>query len=222
MALLVQNGGGNTLNNTNVPKAFASNVTAGNLIIVGQTIDSASDIATAPTDSLGNTYVNATKRLGASVSSYVWYAENIAGGACTVTAHTSSTVGQTMGIAEVSGEATSSSLGAVQTNTENDTAAPSVAATAPTAGMAFGVLATTTAETITPEGTWTQIYEQESYAIMTGSHIVKVVTSGSQTASWSLGTTSNCRTCIAIFKDAAGGGGLSIPVAIKHYRSLRA
>ena len=142
---------------------------------------------------------------------------NITGGACTVTVTASSGSYYSVGIIEVSGCATSSALDVTNIAGEA-TATPSIAAIATTSGMAIGSLGWNATRTCTEEGTWSLIYEQESYSNMTHSSINKVISSGSNTASWTLSGSATCVSCIAIFKDAAGGGGLSIPIAMYHYQ----
>src|SRR3989304_1598661 len=85
---------------TTLAKAFASNVTAGNLIVVAVTKDAAADTIQTPTDSLGNTYALAVKS-NYNTSNYIFYAMNITGGACTVTVTASSGSYYSVGIIEV-------------------------------------------------------------------------------------------------------------------------
>lgn len=69
--------------NTNVA-AMSSNVTAGNLLVLGLTAGSA-DTIDSITDSLGNTWTLAVDNTGTDRRTWLYYAKNITGGACTVT-----------------------------------------------------------------------------------------------------------------------------------------
>jgi hypothetical protein len=82
---LVQTKSGNagSYSNTNV-QAFSSNVTAGNFIVLAITAGSADTIASV-VDSLSNSYTLATSDASADRTTWVYYAQNITGGACTIT-----------------------------------------------------------------------------------------------------------------------------------------
>jgi hypothetical protein len=87
---------------TTMVKAFTSNVTAGNTIVVFSRVSSGGGSITGVTDSLGNTYV---ERLASSTNRYkIYEASNITGGACTVTvAYATSGSARGIGIWEASG-----------------------------------------------------------------------------------------------------------------------
>ena len=74
---------------TTVAKAFGSNVTAGNLIVVCVwSPQSASHAVSTVEDSLGNTYelaIGPITQSSLGYRGYIYYAKNIGGGACTVT-----------------------------------------------------------------------------------------------------------------------------------------
>ena len=66
---------------------FASSITAGNLIYVVASADSAATAFNTPTDTLGNTYTaigNATES-GTGTFAYHWYAKNVNGGTNSIT-----------------------------------------------------------------------------------------------------------------------------------------
>lgn len=98
---------------TTVTVTFGSNVTAGNTIVVGG--GGVGYDLSGVTDSLGNTYSGPTNNIyDAAVDTHtgMWYAENITGGACTVTL-TFTNAGVTykrMAVAEYSGLKTSASF----------------------------------------------------------------------------------------------------------------
>lgn len=85
--------------------AFSSNVTAAGLIVIG-VVTFNTGITLTITDSLGNTYAQAGTYLLNGAGTYrlsIWYAKNIAGGACTVTVTPSATAFITWGQSEYSG-----------------------------------------------------------------------------------------------------------------------
>jgi hypothetical protein len=91
-------------------KAFVSDNTAGNLIIVAvQWVTTAQTVTVA--DSLGNTYQAATSQLDITYGALqIWYAMNVGAGANTVTATFNGTTTSTMAIHEYSGLVTTSAL----------------------------------------------------------------------------------------------------------------
>jgi len=92
----------NDAGGTSTAKAFTSNVTAGNLIVVTGYFGNSATCA----DSLGNTYQS-----GATNGRLrMFYAENITGGACTVTVSHDSATYRRISIHEYSGAKTSASM----------------------------------------------------------------------------------------------------------------
>lgn len=99
---------GNTSTGASLSKAFGSNTTAGNLIVVGMTYDISTSPVPTCSDSAGNTYssvvVNANP--GDSQSAAACWAQNIVGGADTVTVNwTNSPCCRGIQISEFSGVA---------------------------------------------------------------------------------------------------------------------
>src|SRR3990167_8088160 len=89
---------------TTIAKAFGSNVTAGNLIAV--VVGNEGDVTCTVADTLGNTYTQKTATYDASNGQkhFQFYAKDILGGACTVTATLSlSKQYRRLGIMEISG-----------------------------------------------------------------------------------------------------------------------
>lgn len=114
MLSLTQQANSRTGSNQNPTCVFGSNVTAGNLIAVGIIYSTAGDLPTisSVTDTLGHTYKRADtsssfipKRL------HIYYAENISGGANTVTVNFSGASPETViQIIEISKPASSNAL----------------------------------------------------------------------------------------------------------------
>jgi hypothetical protein len=126
--------------------SFSSNNTAGNLIVVAISSDSAGATVSSVTDTRGNTYVKATDATTLNADhgtlTGVWYALNCAAGANTVTVTQS--VGSTLvAIHEFSGVATSSAVDVTNTSVTTTTT-PSVSATTTAAGdLVFGAIRNT-------------------------------------------------------------------------------
>lgn len=105
--------------------AFGSNVTAGNAIIVAVESYDASNTVTL-TDNLGNTYVQIGSYLnqfGAGTRLSLWYAKNITGGACTVSATPASSGFLLVVAAEYSGIGTGTPLDGNSSNVGTATSA---------------------------------------------------------------------------------------------------
>lgn len=85
-------------------KAFASNVVGGNTIVVCITTYSTFGVTLALTDSLGNVYTRVGNySINGDHRTSMWYAVNIAGGACTLTSTPSAITYQTIALHEYSG-----------------------------------------------------------------------------------------------------------------------
>jgi len=121
--------------------AFTSNVTAGNLIVV--TVGTFNGTSATVTDSLSNSY---TLAASASSKAQVWYAQNITGGACTVTVTPSGGDFVNFMAIEYSGAKTSSVLDTTATGS-NSVGPLTVAAGDVVVGMAGGSTSNATAVT---------------------------------------------------------------------------
>lgn len=89
-------------------KAFTSNVTAGSLIIVGVMYEDITTAIATLTDNLGNTYtqIGAITRTLTALGLQLFYAYNVTGGACTVSATSTAANPVTIAIHEYSGAMT--------------------------------------------------------------------------------------------------------------------
>jgi len=133
----VQSARGTSASSSTPTRAFGSNVTAGNLICGWIQWDSITITLNSVTDSLGNTYTlknNPTANTTLSKRAAGFYAENISGGACTLTFTFSSAVTSTQELHEASGVATSASfdVSAAQGQDSPGTGANAVTSTAAT------------------------------------------------------------------------------------------
>jgi hypothetical protein len=121
-----------------------SNAThAGDLLIVGTTVNNTTDTVSAISDNMGNAYVSATQKAtftgNETGSSDVWYAKNIAAGVTSVTVQWPNTERGLAYVIEVSGASTTSplSIGATRNN-QASTSSPMAPAVS-TSGNAFVV-----------------------------------------------------------------------------------
>lgn len=142
MAWAFVQGRGATGSGTSPSQSFLSNVTAGNLIIVCFHWDTTARSMSSVTDSLGNTYtaVRAETSLVGLGDSQMFYAKNIAGGACTVTGTLSGTSVWYCSVHEYSGVDTTAPLD-VETAATGSGGSPSSGATGATAAansLGFG------------------------------------------------------------------------------------
>lgn len=211
MAFVQGAAGSNTPGVTdNASAIFGSNVTAGNLIVVSFTLNEIATISSVA-DGLGNTYtqVDFIENLANGVTHYKYYAQNISGGACTITVTTSATRLINVAAEEYSGMATSGVL--------DQTAKAQSASTTPSSGN----IATTTANqllhcsvgvangaTITA-GTDFTLRQQEptgAGAGRTGTEDRTVTSTGTYSGGFTLDPSRDWACIIASFKEAAGGG----------------
>jgi hypothetical protein len=183
--------------------AFPGNNTAGNLIVVAVRRGSNSGTVTV-TDSQGNTYYQAISQAsGTDHASFVFYAQNIKGGANTVT--TTFSVSQTMrfSIHEFSGVAkflsvdkTSSSSGS---STSPDSGSKSISIPNE---LIFGAISTDGAPSYTVGGSFT-LLENVSNKILTEYRIVS--STGSYSASATLGVSDPWTSEMVTFRDISNG-----------------
>jgi hypothetical protein len=215
MAAVVQHPAptGTTSSAATVAQAFVSNVTAGNLIAVKVRISQvglASGVTITCADSLGNTYSSAVimPATGANDSKTQWfYAKNITGGACTVTASHATAQRQSIEIFEISGLDTTSPL--ETTNTATGTSTAPTGGSVTTAGGGFllaGVQTDNNYSTITAGSGWTQITEVDHWS-EAGSEYRITSAGGTYSGDFSNSNNDAYRGGIVAYKDAAGGGG---------------
>jgi RHS repeat-associated protein len=116
--------------------AFPSNVTTGNLIVVGLTVFNQTIPSNDITDSKGNTYTKVAESINGTDHAAIFYAQNVTGGADTI----SSTVDGTLAIHEYSGIATTGAFDKKSTAANTSTKPHTGAATTTTANeLYFGV-----------------------------------------------------------------------------------
>jgi hypothetical protein len=213
---------------TGLGVAFGSNVTAGNLIAVTVQIAelaSSSSASVTVSDTLSNTYTLAARAPTVSADTtnvLVFYAKNITGGACTVTA-TSSSSRKVIVAYEFAGLDTTTPVEDTATNSGNS-AAPT-AGNVDTAGA--GALVAVAHNfynytTLTAGSGWTGTtttdvwYKFESQYRLVGS-------GGSYAAEFVQGAAYDYGAAAVAFKNAGGGGGSSIAAISNRYlRSRRA
>lgn len=99
---LVTNGGG-----TSLAGSMNGAITAGSLIVIG--ISTGVGAISSITDTLGNTYTRAVRRVNFSYSD-IWYSYNVAGGSPTITANFASSTHSVMHIYEIGGATTTDPL----------------------------------------------------------------------------------------------------------------
>lgn len=211
----------NATNNASVSQAFASNVVAGNLIVVSAACGG--DTTASVTDSLGNTYTQKTSLYDATSSGkhFQFYAQNILGGACTVTV--------TWGVAENYNRLQIMEISGLDTTAPDDGGAVQVQAggtstdfysstniTTTTTDFIFGCQ-TNVAEATPGTGTLiagaTPAYTLRGTA---GTNIVGMETlasrvAGTFDANFTRNTAHRCITAVMAFKEVAAGAAASPP-----------
>jgi IPT/TIG domain len=211
---LVQHAGKDAGTTTSSPLAFASNNTAGNWIVVAIRAGHSGQIFTV-TDSRGNTYkqaiqFNVTVDTPNGDTLGVFYAENIAGGANTVTV-SDSINGNTMrfAISEYSGVATASSLDGTAVAQGVSTAANSGPATTTASGdLLFGAFLTSDPAIFTAGTGYTArdaVPASPNTKLMTEDQVQSAAGTASATAS--LSVSDKWGAGLAAFKAAIGAGG---------------
>lgn len=196
-------------------KAFASNVTAGNAIVcqIAWFKNSAGAVAISTVaDGIGNSLAafpsaQRTSTADTHAACDIWYKVNIAGGASTITVTPNASSFTSFTITEASGLATSSAED-TRSSAEGSSAAPACGAfTTASAGITFGVVTHTGADTAITENTgggYSLAFEAESTTNQPINGEYKVTAAGSQNPSWTLGASRAWICTGAGFKDAAG------------------
>lgn len=205
----VQGTGTNTAGSTaaSISKAFDSNVTAGNCLVVAVMTDSgraqgnASGWSSSPSNSFA---YGSSDQLNATSHVNVSFVVSAASGATTITFTPTSSDWMAMGIAEFSGVDGNPFDG--RSGNTNNTANPTAGAiSTTTAGVVLGVMGRHASGTITPGTGWTQIFEDENWDDTTISFIYQITSaSGSYNASWTASAASWWAAAVAL-KEGAGG-----------------
>jgi hypothetical protein len=184
--------------------AFSSNITAGNLLIAALASGIAGDTLTV-SDSLGQTWtpISATFSAPSSVAMRVFYVQNCASGACTVTG--TGTAGVDIVIVEVSGCATASALDVEAHNSGGTANGSSGNATTTSAGFLFGIIANDTGN-ITLASPITERNVQSNNVRVDSGDSTSVAASTSVNCSATFSARNWCAQVVN-FKNAGGGGG---------------
>ena len=191
--------------------AFASNNTAGNFLVC--TICSGGDI-TNVTDTAGNTWTKAVDQGQAALLLFtdIWYAENCAAGANTVTLSGGFANFEHIAVAEYSGMATSTVLDQIASQNGNNTISEPDSSGTPTTTQAdellIGAIGNNSTRTVDPWGSsFTEQADQasNSRALSWGDRIVTVT--DAYDASGTLSGITDWQCLIATFKVAAAAGG---------------
>lgn len=194
---------------TTLAKAFTSNVTAGNHIFVAFGWGDVDQVPTCA-DSLGNTYtlIRKTWSTGRNQGWATWYAQNISGGANTVTCTISSQPYRRLYIRETSGLATTASLDVEtgQTQAEPGTGANAVSSGALTTTAADDCLIAVSQDIASLQTTYaagTNFTGRESIAgVVGGSEDRNCATTGSYSGTFTCSVGSDFITHAAAFKQA--------------------
>jgi hypothetical protein len=215
---LVQHAGKDAGTTTTSTLAFPSSNTAGNFIAVVIRGGLSSSQVFTVKDSNANTYKQA-KQLGFTasvVTMAIYYAENIKGGANTVTVSMSVSGPWRVAILEYSGVATSNSLDVAASATNQGTSANSGNVTTTGRGdLLLGSVATADSATFTAGAGYAIrdfVPAQPNTKLISEDQIQSA--SGTASASATLSTSGNWGALLAAFKPASGGGGAGTPSSI--------
>ena len=214
---LVQHGGKDAGTTTTSTLAFAGPNTAGNFIAVVIRGGLSNSQVFTITDSNGNTYKQAAQigSSGSAVTNAIYYAENIKGGANTVTASMTVSGPLRFAILEYSGVATSNSLDAASVATATSTSPNSGNATTTVSGdLLLGSVGTADSTAFTA-GTGYTIRDSVPAApntkLISEDQIQAVA--GTVSASATLSPSSNWGAILAAFKPAGGVAGSPSTIA---------
>ena len=205
----------------NMPLAFVSNVTSGNLIVVIGTTGNGTDIFTGVTDTLSNSYARSTNGFQADTgngqSVVCYYAKATSGGACTVTIAKSADADfSAIAIHEFAHSggvnAAPFDVGAGQFDSTGSTSANADVSTAATTtangDLIFGVAAgTSTGSTTWTAGTSPTAFSEAQEVTMGGSAGMQTewaeqTSAGSIEATWTASDTAQYCAIMATFKKA--------------------
>lgn len=211
-----ENGAGSTT----IAQAFASNVTAGNLIVIAFSRDTGSTASVA--DTLGNTYARAFE-VDEIQHIEVWYARNIAGGACTTTVtFSASQANRRLAIHEYSSMDTSASVLDAATGRREaaGTTTPSSGNITPSVDgcLIFGAMTPTqNAVTTTPGTGYTEREESPTDGFQSEDRTQ--ATAAAIAATWTISLSDRPDCIVAAFRPASGGG-TSILRQIMNYEGM--
>jgi len=198
---------------TSTSLAFVSANTAGNWIAVCIRAGTSSSQGFTVTDSNSNTYRQATQigfaAAGAGVTLAIYYAENIKGGANTITVSDTVSGPLRFAILEYSGVATANSLDvtAVAQGTSTSPNSGNMSTTA-SGDLLLGAIVTTNAAVFTAGSGYTieeSVPAEPNTKLITEDQVQAAA--GAASASASLAASDNWGAALAAFKAASGGGG---------------
>lgn len=231
-AVGTQAGGVTTDLSTTVSRAFGANITSGNRIVVVAArghLDSSHTafVAGDCTKSAGTATIGAIT-LDKTTSIYdpgnnvyidvgIWSASVTGTGSCTMQVSSGVADYWVLGSGEYTSSLSAISVGATNSGTGTTGAADSGSVTPSSydavlvGGVGFGSAGATT---ITPDAAFTEIYEEENAAAhMIGSVIRRIMTSGSDSASWTAPTTDYWAAIVVAYTESGGGGGGDLSVS---------
>lgn len=189
--------------------AYGSNNAAGNLLVAGLQ-DSVDPAGITLSDTRGNTWVKAVGLYasGPGLSGSIWYVENCAAGANTVTVAGGTASFQELDIAEYSGAATSSPLDQTAIATSSSTAPDSgaTATTSQAAELVVGLIALSGVRTVTWGNSFTGRQSSNNTVNRQADFGDLVVSStGAYHAAATLSSASDWVAAVATFRGAAAG-----------------
>jgi hypothetical protein len=165
--------------------AFASDVTAGNIILVVAGCWSTRDVATPPTDTLGATPY--TDRAGGTVKLRWWTVPVPSTGPCTVTVALASGLTEwiAMGIAEIPAGTYSYAYSGFTSDTDASPSTGSLPVTVDGAALfAFLTCQGNNSGTLTEDGAWTSISKAATYNPLPYSFMFRNANIGTYTGDW--------------------------------------
>jgi hypothetical protein len=204
--------------------AFATNVTSGNLVVVtlARWREAAGTLAAATiSDTAGNTWYKDSESISTRDGVTVWHCYANSTATMSITAAFTDSAYWAITAYEFSGAATGLTAGA---SGHHEGAGESTAATsgevAVTGNHAYvGVVEYDAASTCAEGAGWTLGHEDESWTYTSSSDIYQI-SSGSKTASWTLGASDRWAACVVAFAEAVAAGGV-VPTD-QYFRQMRA
>jgi len=173
--------------------AFPSATTTGNLIVVSISTNGTANAVTSVTDVAGNTYTKVWSVVNSSVTSDLWYASNITGGASqTVTVSVSSTRATAVVAHEYSGIAVTSPLdkSVTATGSSNSPASGSTSTTTVANEIVIGAVAMLGGTTTFTAGSgYTNLNQQDAANVAVAQESLVVASTGTQAASFGASAT---------------------------------
>lgn len=186
--------------------AFSSATTTGNLIVVSISTNGAANAVTSVTDTAGNTYAKVWSVANSSVTSDLWYAENITGGASQTVTVTVSTARATAVVAhEYSGISLTSSLdkSVTATGSSNAPASGNTPTTTVASEIVIGAVAMLGgATTFTVGSGYTNLNQQLAANVATAQESLVTTSTGTQSAAFGASATTIWACGCVTFKGA--------------------